>query len=86
MYRLCKVDKVQLNYLCSLEIRRITNDLIMCFKIQTNWLSQNVNECFTLSPSVTYTMQKKVAVMMLKSLLLLLFIRSSSSYLHYQYL
>ena len=47
-------DRLELLNLCSFEMRRIKNDLIMCFKFLKNLVDENVNHFFILS-GVTHT-------------------------------
>ena len=54
MYYRSYVDRLELLNLCSLEMRRIKNDLIMCFKFLKNLVDVNMNDFFILS-GVTHT-------------------------------
>ena len=54
MYYLSYVDRLELLNLCSLEIRRIKNDLIMCSKVLKSLVDVNVVDFFILS-GVTLT-------------------------------
>ena len=59
MYYLSYVDRLELLNLCSLETRRIKNDLIMCFKFLKNLVDVNVNDFFILS-GVTHTRENSL--------------------------